>query len=394
MGFSTKWCNWVRFCYSTASFSVLINGSSFGYFKISREVSQGDPISSLLFNIAMKGFSRYLDRATDLKLFSGFSCTQNGIIINHLHYADDTIFLLHNSKVELHNLFSALHYFEYIACLKINTTKTRLIPICCIPKLDNWATELGFSTDSIPFMYLGLPFGAKSNSKATWDPVLNKFDTRLSFWNQISLSKGALYIYFLDIYKLDRGKFTTLAEHISLNGNWCFNFKRRLSYFEANQYASMLHLLGDNPPLLDSLADTRRWELTSDGVFNVTFLYGKLNLLVGVDNFPHSLVWKKNIPPKVNFLIWCAVHGRLNIIDVLAAKCIILEDGCIMYGDAFESADHIFLHCRVATWIWSQLTPNNWAWPFPRTLYDLARCWNFNLFSPTGNHYWPHVPYF
>lgn len=56
MGLSGKWCNLMKFCYSGASFSVLINGSSFGYFKSTRGVRQDDPISPFLFNIAMEGF--------------------------------------------------------------------------------------------------------------------------------------------------------------------------------------------------------------------------------------------------------------------------------------------------------------------------------------------------
>lgn len=50
--------------------------------------------------------------------------------------------------------------------------------------------ELGCSTDKLPFIYLGMPLGAKANSKAIWDPILLKFDVRLSQWNRCSYSKG------------------------------------------------------------------------------------------------------------------------------------------------------------------------------------------------------------
>lgn len=88
-------------------------------------------------------------------LFSGFSVSQSAIVVNHLHYAYDTIFFLDNNKKELHNLFSVLNCFELFAGLKVNTTKTRLIYIGNVPDLTSWALELGCATDFIPFMYLG-----------------------------------------------------------------------------------------------------------------------------------------------------------------------------------------------------------------------------------------------
>ena len=45
MGFGEKWASWIRWCISTASFSVLINGSPTGFFQSTRGLRQGDPIS-------------------------------------------------------------------------------------------------------------------------------------------------------------------------------------------------------------------------------------------------------------------------------------------------------------------------------------------------------------
>ena len=45
MGFGEKWRRWIGVCVSTASMSILINGSPSLPFKLKRGLRQGDPLS-------------------------------------------------------------------------------------------------------------------------------------------------------------------------------------------------------------------------------------------------------------------------------------------------------------------------------------------------------------
>ena len=55
----------------TASFSILINGSLKGFFKSSRDLRQGDPLSLYLFVLSMEVFL-LVAKATQQGLLSGY----------------------------------------------------------------------------------------------------------------------------------------------------------------------------------------------------------------------------------------------------------------------------------------------------------------------------------
>ncbi|XP_071694510.1 secreted RxLR effector protein 78-like [Rutidosis leptorrhynchoides] len=68
LGFGPKWIKWVMACLTSASISVLVNGSLTRELKLKRGVRQGDPISPFLFIIAAEGLYILIKKAVE----SGF----------------------------------------------------------------------------------------------------------------------------------------------------------------------------------------------------------------------------------------------------------------------------------------------------------------------------------
>ena len=164
MGFGSRWLSWIKWCISTASFSVLINESLTGFFPSSRGLRQGDPLSPYLFVIRMEDISCLINRVVAGNYLSGSRIIDGRgeeLAISHLLYADDTLLFYEADKNQLKFLSWILMWFEAMSGLKINLNKSEIIPIGPVANVEELASELGCKVGSLPTSYLGLPLSAK-----------------------------------------------------------------------------------------------------------------------------------------------------------------------------------------------------------------------------------------
>ena len=71
MGFGHRCLALVKWCMSTASFSILISGTSVGFFRSSRGLRQGDPLSLYLFIICMDVLNCLINKAMEGNFLTG-----------------------------------------------------------------------------------------------------------------------------------------------------------------------------------------------------------------------------------------------------------------------------------------------------------------------------------
>jgi hypothetical protein len=83
---------------------------------------------------------------------------------------------------------------DNISGLKINLSKSDLVPVGHVPNVTELASILGCRVSAFPLTYLGLPLGATFKRKTIWNSVVERMEKRLVGWKKLYLSKGGRLI--------------------------------------------------------------------------------------------------------------------------------------------------------------------------------------------------------
>lgn len=159
-GFVDRWIKWISGCLDHPHFSILLNGTSKAFFESSKGQRQGDPLSPLLFTLVADGLRELMARAKDRGVIEGFTIGNEGFLVNHLQFADDTMCFLKADVSQVWMLKDILKIFKTISGLKINISKTSLAGVEVRgDELSQFAQILGCKIDVWPLKYLGLPLG-------------------------------------------------------------------------------------------------------------------------------------------------------------------------------------------------------------------------------------------
>ncbi len=114
----------IQSLYGNAITSVMINGILSSPYRIYRGVRQGDPLSCLLFDLAIEPLSAMI-RKSDLE---GFNIPRCGEVLKAVLFADDTTVYL-SSRDDFRTLQRVLDTWCSAAKARFNMSKTEIVPI-------------------------------------------------------------------------------------------------------------------------------------------------------------------------------------------------------------------------------------------------------------------------
>ena len=185
--------NTVSHLYEHAHTTIAINGILSSTYLISRGVRQGDPLSCLLFDLAIEPLACSLQNSQNLQGFTIPGSLQKALV--NMYADDTTIYLSINDHYN--NLESLLNQWCTVSGTKFNLEKTEVIPIGTKmhrnhiltshqihPADKPLRTSVHIAPDGHVVRCLGAWIGNGLDETTPWAPVLNKINASLNMWNK------------------------------------------------------------------------------------------------------------------------------------------------------------------------------------------------------------------
>ncbi|XP_060188598.1 uncharacterized protein LOC132617573 [Lycium barbarum] len=192
MGFDDFFINMVYRLISNNWYSVIINGIRFGFFKSSRGLKQGDPLSPALFIIAAETLTRALNYLHHNERFASFSMHKKGPQINHLSYADDLVLFTSADRISIKLIMKQLKLYQRASGQEINKDKTCFLTHSKTDRIYNRRIRrwTGYKQATFPFTYLGCPIYCGRKRISYFSDISKKIINKIAGWQGRFLSPG------------------------------------------------------------------------------------------------------------------------------------------------------------------------------------------------------------
>jgi exonuclease III len=198
-GFDSHFISWIKACIGSPWIAPLVNGKVTAFFKASRGLRQGCPLSPLLYAIQASVLSYQLENSQINKDLHGLRIAQGVKDINHAQFADDTLLLGGASPIIAKKFKEELDAYAAASGSEINQTKSNIYGWNITPnEMLRITRVLGIEghTNWEAFKYLGVPIFKSAPRASHWSHLAEKLKNKFTSWgaNWLNLAGKAVLI--------------------------------------------------------------------------------------------------------------------------------------------------------------------------------------------------------
>lgn len=174
LGFGDRWIGWIISILSTSSSKIILNGKAGDSFLHGRGLRQGDPLSPMLFILAIDPLQRLLAKAQEEGLLQPLQRRTSRF--NVALYTDDAVVFTRPDKQELQTVQAILHNFGLSTGMVTNLSKSEIYAIRCEDlDLQDIISPFPAQLKAFQCTYLGLPLHIRKHKKRMCNHSLTGF---------------------------------------------------------------------------------------------------------------------------------------------------------------------------------------------------------------------------
>jgi hypothetical protein len=193
LGFSEQWIDLVMKCVSTVSLSVRVNGKFSEYFRPSRGIRQGDPLSPYLFLLCSEGLSCLLKYSGPQYLSRGIRVGVHAPWLSHLLFADDCLVFVQASASGASRLHNILDQYRVGSGQLVNRNKYAVFfsSNCTDEMKVEVHTLSGIEAEALVEKYLGLPTALGRSTDEQFEHIIARLKKLVNSYASMKMSGAA-----------------------------------------------------------------------------------------------------------------------------------------------------------------------------------------------------------
>ncbi|XP_059310959.1 uncharacterized protein LOC132062399 [Lycium ferocissimum] len=209
----------------------------------------------------------------------------------------------------------------------------------------NILEALEFTRDELPFRYLGIPLSSKRLSIMQCKRLIDKILTRIKSWTtrflsyaeRLLLVKTVLFsiqVFWSQVFVLPK-KGLVVWEAKTAQASWMVQ-----NILKARKTFQRAGLSEQGVTLMETYSIKKLYIVTREDYLEVPWI---------------RLIWNNVGAPKWVFIMYLALHRRLQTKDRIASWANIENLDCPLCQDKLKEIDHTLFKCEYARRVWEKL---------------------------------------